>query len=490
MLNGIQLSPSFSLLGEPFSVVVKPRPLKDARLAAVNTELLAEFGVEDNEQTRAQLLTLFSGNETLADYPARAAVYSGHQFGVYVPQLGDGRALLYAEVLNKQGQRHQWQLKGGGLTPYSRMGDGRAVLRSTIREYLCSEAMHHLGIPTTRSLCLVHSQEPVYRETPETGATMVRVAPSFIRFGSFQFFAHSNQHEALTRLLDFTVQEHFPEWSELSLSVEQKAVHLLATTVKTTALMLAQWQAVGFAHGVMNTDNMSVLGLTLDYGPFGFLDAFDPHFICNHSDHSGRYAFDEQPSVAFWNLCRFAESLLPLANKELLGEPLATFEAQIVAEYARLMRAKLGFNEAQADDRQLFTQWQQLMAENAADYTRSFRALSNVNLQSDDTEQQLLNEFADRDSVKAWLAQWRERLAQEASTDLARQAQMKRTNPKYVLRNYLAQQAISQAEAGDFTEFERLHDLLRRPFDEQSENEHYAALPPDWGRGLEISCSS
>ena len=484
--RNLQISPSFATLGEPFSVPVLPEPLHEASLLALNTELLAEFGIVDTEAVRESITALFSGREAFDDFPPRAAVYSGHQFGVYVPQLGDGRALLYAEVLDKHGQRQQWQLKGGGKTPFSRMGDGRAVLRSTIREYLCSEAMHHLGIPTTRALCLLRSKEPVYRETPETGATMVRVSPTFLRFGSFQFFAHTGQHDALKTLLDFTIREHFADYQD----EPDAGIRLFADVVKRTADLIAQWQAFGFAHGVMNTDNMSILGLTIDYGPFGFLDAFEPHFICNHSDYHGRYAFDEQPTIAYWNLCRFAESLLPLLSKEALGAELEKFELRIIDSYSTLMRKKLGLATEQNDDRALSASLQKLMADNAADYTRSFRALSHLQQAPHDSDRKFLDEFADRDAASQWLALWRQRLQRESNSNETRQQQMLAVNPKYILRNYLAQQAIAAAEQGDDEPFHRLYQLLRHPFDEQAENEHYADLPPDWGRHLEISCSS
>ena len=485
-LEALDYQPHFARLGEPFSVPVAPTPLASPHMVAFSADAAALIDLEASEAERPELPFLFSGGASITGWQPRAMVYSGHQFGVYVPRLGDGRALLLAEVRNSRGENWQLHLKGAGQTPFSRMGDGRAVLRSSIREFLCSEAMHALGIPTTRALCVIGSQEKVYRETVETGATVVRMAPSHTRFGSFQYFAMTGQHDALKQLLDFTIAEHFPHHVHDKLP----GLSFFREVVRRTAVLMAQWQAFGFAHGVMNTDNMSVLGLTLDYGPFGFMDAYQPGYICNHSDHSGRYAFDEQPTVALWNLCRFAEALLPLLEKEALGEALAEYEPLIVEHYAGLMRGKLGLTHPEDNDRELSSELLRLMAANAADYPRSFRALSQLGNVADASDSWFLDEFADREAAAAWLVRWRARLAREGSIAAQRQAIQQRHNPKYVLRNHLAQIAIEKAQAGDFSEVQKLHQILRQPFAEQPEHEAYAALPPDWARQLEISCSS
>ncbi|NQD38523.1 YdiU family protein [Permianibacter sp. IMCC34836] len=494
-LEDLNYHAHFAALAEPFSVPVTPTPLASPQLVAFSADAAALIDLDPSEAERPAFADLFAGAASISGWEPRAMVYAGHQFGVYVPRLGDGRALLLAEVRDRDGGNWQLHLKGAGATPFSRMGDGRAVLRSSIREFLCSEAMHALGIPTTRALCVIGSGETVYRETPEKGATVLRLAPSHTRFGTFQYFAMTNQHDALKRLLEFTIAEHFPQHRHEA----DAGLRFFRDVVRRTAGLLAQWQAFGFAHGVMNTDNMSVLGLTLDYGPFGFMDRYNPAYICNHSDTSGRYAFDEQPTVALWNLCRFAEALLPLLDREQLAEALAEFEPQIIEQYSTLMRGKLGLTHPEDDDRELSASLLQLMAAQGADYPRSFRALSqltggstgsSVLAGSGNDDRRFLDEFADREAAANWLQRWRARLAREGSIDLQRQAIQQRHNPKYVLRNYLAQQAIAKAEAGDFSEVQALHALLRKPFDEQPEHERYAALPPDWSRELEISCSS
>ena len=485
-LEALNYQPHFASLGEPFSVPVTPTPLDSPHLVAFSEDAAALIDLDPNEASRPELPFLFSGGASLSGWQPRAMVYSGHQFGVYVPRLGDGRALLLAEVRNPRGENWQLHLKGAGQTPYSRMGDGRAVLRSSIREFLCSEAMHALGIPTTRALCVIGSTEKVYRETVETGATVVRMAPSHTRFGSFQYFAMTGQYEPLKQLLDFTIAEHFPQHAD----EPHAGIRFFTDVVRRTAELMAQWQAFGFAHGVMNTDNMSVLGLTLDYGPFGFMDAYKPGYVCNHSDHSGRYAFDEQPTVALWNLCRFAEALLPLLEKEALGAALAEFEPVVVERYATLMRGKLGLTHPEEDDRVLSSELLRLMASNGADFPRSFRALSYLSDAADARDALFLDEFADREAAANWLLLWRARLAREGSIAVQRQAIQQRHNPKYVLRNHLAQIAIEKAQAGDFSEVQKLHQILRQPFAEQPEHEAYAALPPDWAQQLEISCSS
>lgn len=491
-LEHLNFQPHFAALGEPFSVPVTPTPLAAPELVVFSADAAALIDLDADEASRPELAALFSGGAALAGWQPRAMVYAGHQFGVYVPRLGDGRALLLAELRDRAGQPWQLHLKGAGQTPFSRMGDGRAVLRSSIREFLGSEAMHALGIPTTRALCVIGSREPVYRETVETGATIVRMAPSHTRFGTFQYFAMTGQHDALQRLLDFTIAEHFPHYRHDA----NPGLHFFQEVVRRTAALIAKWQAFGFAHGVMNTDNMSVLGLTLDYGPFGFMDGYNPGYICNHSDHSGRYAFDEQPTVALWNLCRFAEALLPLLEpvypdaKAALGAALADYEPLLIEHYSALLRGKLGLTHPEDDDRVLASALLNLMAGNGADFTRTFRALSQLANVSDGGDGRFLDEFADRDGAAAWLATWRARLGREGSIAPQRQAIQQRHNPKYVLRNHLAQIAIEKAQAGDFSEVQKLHQLLRRPFDEQPEHEAYAALPPDWAKQLEISCSS
>jgi len=472
-------------LGAPFVVQQPPQPLPDVHWVAVNDALGQALGLADWLHT-PQALALLAGNSQPPGGTA-ASVYSGHQFGVWAGQLGDGRALLLGEIDTAMGPQ-ELQLKGAGLTPYSRMGDGRAVLRSSIREYLCSEAMHHLGIPTTRALALVGSPQPVRRETLETAAVVTRVAPSFLRFGHFEHFTHTQPDEAaLRRLADATLERFYPECRDQP----EPYVALLGAVATRTARLMAQWQAVGFCHGVMNTDNMSMLGLTLDYGPFGFMDAFDPGHICNHTDQQGRYAYARQPNVAFWNLHALAHGLLPL-----LGDPDAAVAAlePYKAEFPRAMLAalcaKLGLQDSREEDRGLADDLLKLMARDHTDFTITFRRLSGFDSADGAANAPLRDLFIDRAAFEAWAARYRQRLQAEHSRDAERAVRMNRVNPKFVLRNHLAETAIVRAREGDFSELQRLLHVLQRPFDEQPAHEADAGFPPDWATHLEVSCSS
>ncbi len=416
-----------------------------------------------------------------------ATVYSGHQFGAWAGQLGDGRALLVGEADTALGPL-EVQLKGSGLTPFSRMGDGRAVLRSSIREFLCSEAMHALGIPTTRALAIVGSPLAVRRETVETAAVVTRVAPSFLRFGHFEHFAHTAADPAaLRRLADAAIATYFPEIAD----APAPYVALLETVTRRTAHLIAQWQAVGFCHGVMNTDNMSLLGLTIDYGPFGFLDAFDPGHICNHSDDGGRYAFARQPNVGLWNLHALAQALLPLiGDSDAALAALEPYKTVFPAALLALMRAKLGLASERDEDRELVDDLLRLMAADRADFTISLRRLAGFDSQPGATTPAVNDMFINRAAFEAWSQRYGERLRAENSADAERCQRMNRVNPKYVLRNHLAETAIARAREGDFAEVQRLLGVLQRPFDEQPEHDADAAFPPDWAQQLEVSCSS
>jgi len=470
-------------LGAPFAVPRAPQPLPAPHWVARNRLLADEMGLSrwlDGDEA----LALLAGN---AEPPQGllASVYSGHQFGVWAGQLGDGRALLLGEVDTPNGPL-ELQLKGSGLTPYSRMGDGRAVLRSSVREYLCSEAMHALGVPTTRALALVGSPLPVRREDLETAAVVTRVAPSFLRFGHFEHFAHTAQDEAaLRRLADAAIERYFPELS----GTASPYAGLLETVTRRTAALLAQWQAVGFCHGVMNTDNMSLLGLTIDYGPFGFMDGFDPGHVCNHSDHQGRYAWARQPNVAFWNLHALAQALLPLLpDSDAALAALEPYKTAFPLAMLAALRAKFGLQGARDEDQALADDLLRLMAAGHADFTITFRRLAGFSAGADNSA--LRDLFIDREAFDAWAARYAARLQAEASVDADRALRMNRVNPKYVLRNHLAETAIRRAEAGDFGEVDRLLKVLQHPFDEQPESEADAGFPPDWANQLEVSCSS
>ena len=476
--------------------------LPDLRWVARNQALAAELGWPADWHEHHGALEVFSGNAVWPGMAPFTSVYAGHQFGMWAGQLGDGRALSLGQVVSPIGPQ-ELQLKGAGPTPYSRRGDGRAVLRSSIREYLCSEAMHGLGIPTTRALCLTASPHRVMRETVETAAVVTRVAPSFIRFGHFEFFAYvRGERQAAARLtlralVDHVIAHHEPDLAGLSGPTEP-VLALLRRVVERTARLMADWQSVGFCHGVMNTDNMSILGLTIDYGPYGFLDGFNPRHICNHSDHEGRYSWDNQPQIAYWNLRALAQALLALLpegeeSTSALGDVLKTYEdLYSEAMHARWL-AKLGLSTRQDADCTLIVDWLNLLAQHQTDFTIAFRRLAEF--QTGAAPDAPVNApvrdlFLDRSAFDAWAQRYAERLRAEGSIDAERAARMRRVNPLYVLRNHLAETAIQRAQAGDDSEVIRLHQLLQRPFDEQPGCDADAGLPPDWASSIEVSCSS
>jgi hypothetical protein len=484
---------TYTRLPRNFYSRVIPKPLQNSHLINFNKKAAQIIGLNDDLCNDPTLLNALAGVELLPDMDPIATVYAGHQFGSFVPQLGDGRAILLGETRNHLGESWDLQLKGAGVTPYSRDGDGRAVLRSTIREYLCSEAMHGLGIPTTRALCLFGSDEEVYRETIETGALLVRMAPSHVRFGTFEFFYYRGQFDELRQLADYVIEHHYPALA----AHNDKYLALLESTIATTARLVAQWQAVGFAHGVMNTDNMSVLGLTIDYGPFGFMEAYNPGFICNHSDHLGRYAFDRQPAIAKFNLSCFAQALLPLlgdapeAAAEKALTSLGEYDSLFNIHWETLSRAKLGLQRQTISDPNLFDSLLTLLQRNNVDYSRFFRVLGRFITAEDHSNNALRDMFIQREAFDQWAKQYRSRLQWENSLDRERQAAMDRVNPKYILRNYLAEIAIDKATHDkDYAEIDRLLNLLHSPFDEHPAMEQYAAEPPDWAQQIEVSCSS
>ena len=473
-------------LGDEFFTRLPAEPLPDPHWVATSPDCAALLGLPEDWASRPGLraLEVFSGGTPWPGMAPLATVYSGHQFGVWAGQLGDGRALWLGET-QAPGGTLEVQLKGAGRTPYSRMGDGRAVLRSSIREFLCSEAMDALGVPTTRALCITGSALPVRRETVETAAVVTRVAPSFLRFGHFEHFAAASDVVALRRLADFVIDRYYPDCRDAA----QPYAALLGRATERTASLMADWQAVGFCHGVMNTDNLSMLGLTIDYGPFGFLDGFDPGHVCNHSDHQGRYAWNRQPNVGFWNLHALGQALMPLIEDSDLA--LATLERYKQAFADALIarwRAKLGLGSAEDGDRALADDLLRLMATDRSDFTLTFRRLADL----DSVARPVRDLFIDRGAFDAWAARYRERLAREGSVDAERALRMNRVNPKFVLRNHLAEQAIRAAEAGDVAPTGRLLAVLRRPFDEHdaAASAAYAGLPPEWAASIEVSCSS
>lgn len=475
----------FARLPPAFYRRVEPTPLPDPYLVSISEDAAALLDLDPATCRGEKFLDLLAGNWLPPGAEPLAMLYAGHQFGTFVPQLGDGRAILLGEIVNQKGERWTMQLKGAGLTPFSRTADGRAVLRSTIREYLCSEAMHALGIPTTRALGIAGSDEPVYRETPETAAVLMRLAPSHVRFGSFEVFYARRQHEHIKQLADHIIEEHFPQLAGAPDAYEKFLIEI----IERTARLIAHWQAVGFCHGVMNTDNMSILGLTIDYGPFGFMEAFNPGHICNHSDDQGRYAYENQPYIGLWNCARLAQALTPLIDAEKCNAALARYEGAYLTAHAAHLRAKLGLTQVMEDNDVLASDLLTLLAEHGTDYTIFFRALSSFDVKGNNDN--LRDLMVNRDAFDAWAARYAARLNAENSSTTERRSRMNRVNPKYVLRNHLAQAAIEKANKNrDFSEIDRLLAVLRRPFDEQPEFEAYAASPPDWAKDIAVSCSS
>ncbi|MGJ7510010.1 protein adenylyltransferase SelO [Variovorax sp. GT1P44] len=480
---GLGWTPGFSALGPGFFTEITPRPLPDPYWVGRSTAVARELGLDEGLLHSAEGLAAFTGNVPIVGTRPLASVYSGHQFGVWAGQLGDGRAILLGETAGGL----EIQLKGSGLTPYSRMGDGRAVLRSSIREFLCSEAMHGLGIPTTRALCVTGSDARVRRETLETAAVVTRVSPSFIRFGHFEHFAANGRDDELRALADYVIDRYYPACRTTERFNGNAYAALLEAVSERTAALLARWQAVGFCHGVMNTDNMSILGLTIDYGPFQFLDGFDPRHICNHSDTSGRYAYNQQPNVAYWNLFCLAQALLPLiGDQEVAVAALESYKTVFPNEFEARMRAKLGLVDSAESDRVLIEGALKLLAQEKVDYTIFWRRLSGH--VAGDNPDAVRDLFIDRPAFDAWLQSFSERRAQ---TPAARAADlMLKTNPKFVLRNHLGQQAIEAAQQKDFSGVSSLLALLETPFEEHPGHDDYAGFPPDWASTIEISCSS
>ena len=485
-LESLRFDNGFAGLADTYYSRVCPTPVPHPYLVAYSPDALKLLELDEREVRRSEFIDTFAGNHLLPGMDALAALYAGHQFGHFVPQLGDGRAILLGEVKAENGAGWEVQIKGGGRTPYSRGGDGRAVLRSSIREYLCSEAMYALGIPTTRALAIVGSDKPVYREDEETAAIVTRLAPSFVRFGSFEVFYYRNQIKPIRQLADYVIARYYPELSTLA---DPYPEFLRQVTLRTADLM-AQWQAVGFSHGVMNTDNMSILGLTLDYGPFGFLDAFDPGYICNHSDTAGRYAFDQQPDVAAWNLTKLAQALVPLMSVETASAAIADYPQAFGTRYLERMAAKFGLPPG-SDAANLVLSALQLLGKNRVDYTIFMRGLCDFDSRTGAPNTPLRDHFIDRAAFDAWALQYAAALRTQALPDTERNRAMRRVNPKYILRNHLAEVAIRRAaDQRDYSEIERLHTLLTQPYDEQAEFEAYAESPPDWAKQIEVSCSS
>ncbi|MEM6636054.1 MAG: YdiU family protein [Pseudomonadota bacterium] len=461
---------TYARLPERFFTRIDPTPVKSPRLLKLNTALAEELGLVTQDLQSEQGVAWMAGNSAAHGSEPLSQAYAGHQFGGWVPQLGDGRAHLLGEVIDRKGQRRDIQLKGSGRTPYSRMGDGRAWLGPVLREYIVSEAMHSFGIPTTRALAVVATGEDVLRETPLPGAVLTRVASSHIRVGTFQYFAARQDRDALQLLTDHAIARHHPE----AVGASNPVLAFLGSVVAAQAELVAGWMALGFIHGVMNTDNTTISGETIDYGPCAFIDGYHPEKVFSSIDQFGRYAYRNQPDVLVWNLAQLASSLLPLIDDDtdkavaLATEAIHTFPSLYQAAWLTLFRAKLGLQRQEADDADLVQGLLDAMAGQLADFTNTFRALS-----EDDADDGFENPAA----FAAWNDRYLARLAREDSDVAARHQRMRKANPAIIPRNHRIEEVIQAALSDDFDPFERLIAALARPF-EIAESDRDLTQPP------------
>tara|TARA_R110002110_G_scaffold205066_1_gene416701 strand:+ start:97015 stop:98487 length:1473 start_codon:yes stop_codon:yes gene_type:complete len=477
-MTPIPFDNSYAKLPEAFFSRLAPTPVAAPRMIRTNNSLAEELGIDPQWLASSQAAEVVAGNLVPPGADPIATVYAGHQFGSYNPQLGDGRAILLGEVVREDGQRFDVQLKGAGRTPYSRGGDGRSPLGPVVREYLISEAMHALGVPTTRALAAACTGETVVREDMLPGAVLARVASSHIRIGTFQFFAARGDTEALQTLLQHAAARHYPG----TLEQDNCALAFLQTVISRQAQLVARWQLLGFIHGVMNTDNMLVSGETVDYGPCAFMDAFNPEQVFSSIDHAGRYAYRNQPGIAHWNLACLAQALIPLLHEDkdqavaMAQTVVDTFPGQFLDAHTKGMARKLGLEDINDDDTALVEDLFQLMADERVDFTLMFRHLSDV-ANNNQTETAVAGVFDMPEPLAPWLQSWRERAARGAGKQAALAARMYRANPAFIPRNHRVEEAILAANSGDFEPFNTLADLLQTPHDYQPEWSRYATPP-------------
>jgi uncharacterized protein YdiU (UPF0061 family) len=471
---------SYARLPDRFFVRMPPTPVAAPGLIRLNHGLAEHLGLDPEALSSQEGLAVLSGNQVPDGANPLAMTYAGHQFGGWVPQLGDGRAILLGEVIDSGGVRLDILLKGAGRTPYSRAGDGRAVLGPVLREYIVSEAMAALGVPTTRALAAVTTGEMIMRETPLPGAILTRIAKSHVRVGTFEFFAARGDVDALRRLADYVIQRHYPG----AIDAENPYRVLLSSVIACQAELIARWQLLGFIHGVMNTDNMSIAGETIDYGPCAFIDSFHPETVYSSIDHAGRYAYCNQPEIAHWNLSCLAQALLPLLGEDddaaidAARQAIDGFSGQFEAAYLAGFRSKLGLVEERDGDAELAQDLLRRMEENKADFTLTFRGLCRLPGLGQAADAPVRTLFEDPDAFDEWAIAWRRRLAEEPQTDGQRQAVMGATNPAVIPRNHLVEEAINAAvEDGDLSLFEELVGALSLPFEDQPENSP-VTLPP------------
>ncbi|WP_201168128.1 protein adenylyltransferase SelO [Halorhodospira halophila] len=485
-IDSLPWEATYAALPDRFHARLGPTPVARPQWVRLNRPLARQLGLDPQSLAGEAGLAVFAGNRVPAGADPVAQAYAGHQFGHFVPQLGDGRALLLGELIDVDGVRRDIQLKGAGPTPFSRGGDGRAPIGPVVREYLASEAMAALGIPTTRTLAAVATGETVWRHSPEPGGVLTRVASSHVRVGTFEYFARRGDQAAVRRLADYVLVRHYPHctWAP------QPYQALLEAVATATAELIAGWMHVGFIHGVMNTDNLSVAGETIDYGPFGFLDAFDPGTVYSSIDHFGRYAFDQQPAIGEWNLARLAEALLLLLDDDpdsaldRAREILSRYRPHFEAVHRAGLRAKIGLAEARPGDDDLVHDLLRRMAAEGADWTLTFRRLGELDGTDARGDDGFRQGFRDPQAADAWLSAWRARLMAERRSDAERRAAMRAVNPAFVLRNHLAQWAVDAAtERLDFAPMERLLGVLADPWSDQPEHADLAR-PPEMGQAV------
>ena len=476
--SNIKLTTPYLELEPIFYDKVEPTPLHKPFLISASSDAAKLLGVDEDLLNEEKLIEILNGKILLDGSETFAMCYAGHQFGYFVERLGDGRAINLGKV---NGQN--LQLKGSGLTLYSRQGDGRAVLRSSIREFLMSEAMHGLGIETSRALALIGSDTDVARERWEKGAIVLRLSPTWVRFGTFEYFNAKGEYDKLQKLADYVIEESF---SHLS-GVESPYLKMYAEIVKNTATTIAKWQSVGFNHGVMNTDNMSIDGRTIDYGPFAFLDDYDKDYVCNHTDRDGRYSFKNQPGIAHWNLQQLAKALSPIMNfdsaLQILEDVFGTTYEKV---YSEIMYAKMGLEKEADNDKELFQWMLGALASATIDYTEFFRRLSRF----DGDKSSILDLCVYRTNLEEWLDSYSKRLKKETLEISKRHEKMLKVNPKYILKNHILQEAIEKAEGHDFSMVNDLLKVALAPFDEHKELEHLCKLAPVESKNIKLSCSS
>lgn len=459
---------------------VKPTPLISPRLIHLNQQLVQDLELDIAQTQTPSFLRFLNGDLEFEGIRYTASIYSGHQFGAYNPQLGDGRAILLGEVKVGEGLFYEWQLKGAGLTPFSRMGDGKAVYRSSVREYLASAHLKALGVPTTEALALIKGEDDVQRERVEKAAIVLRTAESFLRFGHYEFLYHQKRYEELNELVDFTIASYYPTYQDHP----NKYVLFYQEVIKKTARLFAQWQSIGFCHGVLNTDNTSILGLTIDYGPYGFIENFDQDFICNSSDYEGRYSLGNQPGIGMWNLEKLGIALSPLISLEDKQRTLESSPAIFLFEYRKFLLEKLGLYKWSAEDEKLLKEMLNMLVETRIDYTSFFRRLSSYCQGS--LNSSLFDSLGEgHPRFSEWLTAYDQRLKLEEVGEEDRQEKMRMVNPKFILRNYLAQMAIESEEV-----LNDLYQVLSNPYEEWEAFSSWAKPTPESLRRVKVSCSS